>query len=442
MKTILSNLWAHRKQNGWIFVEIVLISCLSWMMTDHLTTSFYAIHLCTPAGEFEKDHLCVGAFSIVRGESESGDGNLTPEEAQDIYVIKEKLKALPEVESVCLTNDYLNRDLQMYYWRTMAPSDDTTRTVGFRSLCFFPDEQFFETHGLKAIEGSPDAQTLSREVRDDGVVVTRSIARSLFGHDQVVGKRVALVDHLVGNDSRDLQVWGYHTIRGVVEDVKGAPEERYPYVAFFPTPASILGVQYRQVMVRLKPEADAEAFVRKLKPTLLSEFRAGVFVLAELETYRQHYAAQMGSYNKSLFRQLAAVGLVLFAVIVVLGILGTYSLQVRGRTEDIGIMRSFGAKRRHIFMQLWGEGMVLTVLACLVGQLIWLQFVINLHMLSDGGSYGASGRETDWVSQPWQHFLVVSLVQTVVMMAVVTLGIVVPALVAVRKKPVEALRHE
>lgn len=436
---ILKSLWTHKKQNGWIFAEIAIITCISWFMVDYMVTNFYATYFCIPAGEFEKDHLCVGRFGIVWSESASEGQTVTNEERQGIYVIRDKLKSMPEVASVCLTPNYLNFDLRWYNWRTLALADDTTKTIGIAQFFYYPNEHYFETQGLQAIEGSPDAETLSREIPPDGIVVTRSVAKMLFGHDQVVGKRVAFVDFKPSGGGRDVEVFGYHTISGVVEDVKGAPSERYPYVAFFPW--SREADPYCKLLLRLKPDVDAEAFVKKLTPTLTTDFRSGICILGKLETYRQHFETQKAS-NVGIYNKLASVPLMLFGIIVGLGTLGTYWLQIRKRTEEFGILRSFGAKRRHIFLQIWGEGAILTALAVFVGCLVWFQFAIHWDVLSDGGAYGASGRETDWVAQFWPHFLIVSGIQYLLMLAIVTLGILIPSLIAMYKKPVDALRYE
>ena len=438
---IMKSLWTHKKQNGWIFAEIAIISALSWFIVDFMVTTFYATHFCIPAGEFEKDHLCVGQMGVVRSESASEGQVVTGEEAQGVLVIRDKLAAMPEVASVCLTPDYLNAELNVYNWRTLALADDTTRTIGFEQQFYYQNEHYFETQGLRTIEGSPDAAALSREIPLEGVIVTRSVAQMLFGHDQVVGRRVAMMRTTYEGNEIGSEVAGYHTIAGVVEDVKGAPSERYPYVVFFPHPSRQGPDPYSKLLLRLKPDVNAEDFVKRLTPTLTQDFRDGICVLGSLETYQQHFDRQEATHV-NIYTQLATVPLVLFAIIVALGILGTFWLQIRKRTEDIGIMRSFGAKRRDIFWMIWIEGALLTFLACLVGCLVFLQFAIHWDLLSNGQAYGGSGRETDWVVQFWPHFLIVSAVQYVLLLAIVTLGMLVPTLLAMYKRPVEALRHE
>ena len=126
---------------------------------------------------------------------------------------------------------------------------------------------------------------------------------------------------------------------------------------------------------------------------------------------------------------------------VVLGTLGTYWLQLRKRTEDIGIMRSFGAKRRDIFLMVWGEIALLTLVACFIGWIIWLQFAFNFG-LSKGQTMSSNGNETDWVNTFWLHFLIICVIQYLLMLVIVTLGIIIPALIAMYRKPVNALRHE
>ena len=421
MRLILKNLWAHRRQNGWIFAEIAIITALSWAMVDFLVVNYYGIYFCNPAGDFEKDHLCVGQFGVLREEKEKtdsedfGEEGLNQEEFLEhrmggIYTIKQKLQNMPEVQSVCLTWTYLYEDSRLYHWNRFAPADDTLKTVTAACEQYYQNEQFFETQGLQTIEGSPVAEVLSRELPQDAIVITRSMAEQIFGTDQVVGKRLAMVNYMNSPDGNYYyHVAGYHTIAGVVEDVKGAPYERYPYTAFIPNPG--VNANYEtKLLLRLKPNVDAEEFVKRLTPTLTKEFRAGSNVLAYLDTFNHHLERQKEKSENALVSQLTTVPLVLFAMIVVIGTLGTYWLQIRKRKEDIGIMRAFGASKMRIFWTLIAEGAILTLLATLLGDFVWLQFTASWDLLSKGNIMSSSGMENDWVTQFWPHFLIISLI--------------------------------
>ena len=266
------------------------------------------------------------------------------------------------------------------------------------------------------------------------------MAEQLFGTDQVVGKRLANVNYMYSPDGNYHQVAGYHTIAGVVEDVKGAPHERYPYTAFIPNPEVYANYETK-LLLRLKPNVDADEFVKRLTPTLTKEFRAGSNVLAYLDTFNHHLERQKEKNENTLVSQLATVPLVLFAIIVVIGTLGTYWLQIRKRKEDIGIMRAFGASKMRIFCTLIAEGAILTFIATLLGDIIWLQFANSWEILSEGNIMSSSGMENDWVTQFWPHFLIISLI-IFLLLAVVSIGIALPAWNVCRRKIVEALRDE
>ena len=42
----------------------------------------------------------------------------------------------------------------------------------------------------------------------------------------------------------------------------------------------------------------------------------------------------------------------------------------------------------------------------------------------------------------WLHFLIICVIQYILMLVIVTLGIIIPALIAMYRKPVNALRYE
>ena len=445
---ILKNFWAHRRQNGFVFAEIALIAVLSFYLIDHIVVWTYSNYFCHADGEFEKEHLLIGRTArktpltdeniTAEAEAYADTARLKPFEREalkvmsSLYAFRDEIRALSEVQSVCLTREFVGDEYSKWNYHPVAPEADTTKTCSTYMETFALNQCYFETLGMTAVEGSPTVETLSAECSGDGVVITRSLAIQLFGTAEAVGRRLIIVN---GNDDKGEEIVTHHTVFGVVEDVKPAPYERHYYVAFFPVAG--FADNTPRILIRLKPEADAEAFVAKYK----NKANNGTYALVGLHTYRDFQAINdLYSTQYIIVTLLGTLGL-LFALNVVLGTLGTFWLQIRKRTEDIGIMRSFGAKRRDLFWMIWGEGALLTLLACIVGQFIWLQFAINIG-LADGSIRAASLRETDWVNTFWLHFLIVCAIQYVLLLAIVTLGMVVPTFRAMYKRPVEALRHE
>ena len=82
-------------------------------MVDYLAVSAYSTYFCIPAGDFEKDHLCVGQMVQLRGEFDrkmemeeiSYEEVLYDEMIDNQRGLKKKRENLPEVESVCITDE-------------------------------------------------------------------------------------------------------------------------------------------------------------------------------------------------------------------------------------------------------------------------------------------------------------------------------------------------
>ena len=457
---ILKNLWSHRRQNGWVFAEIILITVLSFLFIDQIAVSTYDKYFCRPAGDFEREHLLVAqigqtASSLpLRGEDghlpEAEDDSqkntpLPPSEEElgeglsSLYALRDRIRALPEVQYAGLTSYIVGQG--PYLPSSYASEGDSTRRCGAYMQHYPPHEQFIEALGLTPVEGSPSARVLSEECPEGGVVITRSLAQAIFDTDQVVGRRMVEWDF----SDRALQEHGEpviinrYTIAGVVEDFRLQENDRYAYSILC---ARIEGYATPKMLIRLHPEVDAQAFLNQLtSPASQALRQAGDRILVSVQTYKDWQKKGNGPDDYTLTNTLLGILLALFLLNVVLGTLGTFWLQLRKRTEDIGIMRSFGAKRRDIFLMVWGEAALLTLLACIVGQLIWFQFAISMDF-SPGLSMSGTGRERNWVEIFWLHYLVICVVQYLLMLAVVTLAIIVPTWRAAHLRPVDALRHE
>lgn len=424
----LKNFWAHRGQNAFIFVEILLTATLSFFALDAIVVETYNTYIARASGEFEKEHLLVG--EVNNTIALSGDMSLDSIFAP-IYALRDQMHRLPEVQSVSLVNESYSGRYQSSSWDSVRTETDRSCLIAYEHT-FVSGEHFFETLGLMPAPGSPSVEELSEVRGADNVVITRSLAVALFGTEKVMGRRL---------------VWGgkYHreedkkhlTICGVVEDVKAVESQRYFYSIFFPKG---LWDNSPFMLVRLKPDADAGAFLARYDmPDLRPQ--VGAYQMTTLETYNDYKYSQRKLSDAHMLTSVSGLFLGILLLNVMLGTLGSFWLQIRKRTEDIGIIRSFGAKRRDIFRMIWLEAALLTFVACIIGQVIWLQFAMNGFLFS-GEIIPNPQFDQDWVAQFWPHFLIICGIQFVLMLVIVTLGIIIPALIAMYRKPVNALRYE
>ena len=444
MNTI-KNFWAHRRQDGFVLVEIALVALLSFFFLDNFVVIAYDTYFCRPAGEFEREHLLVGAIGTITADKSSvvvsndvaDSARLKPFEQEALQkmanqkALRDQVRALPEVQSAGLIDYHVGTSFSNYPHIYCVESDTAKWCDAFQAS-FIPGEQFFETLGLTAIDGSPSAAQLSEDCPEDGAVITRSMALTLFGTDQVIGRRIVEMDH---SDAQ--QVLFRYRIAGVIEDFRLRPHERHAFSIIIPR--RVISDYGPKMLVRLRPEVDPVAFISRL--TLPGDIKAGNQSLVYFKTYMECEKDRIGNNEYTIVFSIMGIFIALLLLNVVLGTLGTFWLQIRKRTEDIGIMRSFGAKRRHIFAMLWKEAALLTFIAAVIGQTIWLQFAMNVG-LAYGFSRSVSGQDEDWVNTFWLHFLIVCAIQYVLLLIIVTLGMVVPTFRAMYKRPVEALHHE
>ena len=140
MRQTIKTFWAHRKKNGWLIAEIALISLLSFYFVDHTLMIGYNTYICRADGEFEREHLVTGYVAhITKKENNNVSYNydITGKDLANLYALREYLMAMPEVQSVCFTDDFIgyrswHQDVIVY------PEGDTTRTCPVYSQNFVP----------------------------------------------------------------------------------------------------------------------------------------------------------------------------------------------------------------------------------------------------------------------------------------------------------------
>lgn len=423
-KLIITNLWSRRKRNGWLLAELVLVSVVTWVILDPVIVMLYDCSL--PTG-YDEDRLCL--VDVARLDERAPQYDTAANDSADFFRIMDRVRTLPEVESVAPIFTFAYMESQGNSSRSFAK--DTANSVMAGIVYFRPGKYYyFETYGFRPMPGSPSPEELSAMgYGEHDVVVTRSLANALFPDGDALGK-------WCNNTTPGMEEEGGYHIVSIVEDVRVYTTRREVKLAFFPDEA----MNNLLVLIRLKSGITPDRFLHDFRPWMVKELRSGNLYGRTATAYTQiirDYEYQSGTTNRIRLNVALAA---FFLVNLCLGVIGTFWLQTRKRSEEAGVMRSFGATPSGIVRMLLGEGAVLCTVAFLLGCFAYFQYAIK-EGLSNGANWGEVMTD-DWVSHFSTHFMGVSLIVYALLLVVVSIGIYIPARGISRVNPVDALRDE
>jgi predicted permease len=272
----------------------------------------------------------------------------------------------------------------------------------------FVDESYFATLRVPVIAGGVFA---ANELRDGPprAVVTRSLARALWGSENPIGKRVSM--KLFGTTTAE--------VIGVVADVHLADARTAVRPALFLSTARYPSSE-RDIIVR--GSADAPATLAAVREALASlDASLPLYRATSLETAVDTTLAR-DRFTALLLSAFAVLALLLAAV----GVYGVFSSDVTQRRREIGIRLALGADRASVLVLVLRRALVPTAIGLIIGTGAALTLARTMSAMVFGIA------TTDAVS-----FVGVGLV----LAAVALLATLIPAIRAARVPAVEVIKE-
>lgn len=428
LKLILKNLWARRRRNAWLLAELILVTVLTWYITDPVFVLSYNRSL--PLG-YNPDGLLIAQLnnlpSKAPGYSEEESDSLHT--MQNLQRLLQELRNHPDVQSVTplITFAYPASD-----GTAMAMLKYDTLEVVSNVYYFLPHSSYFETFGFQGVDGKTAQELDNMDFENGDQVLTADLVYRLTGETSLTGKR--FYDTRI-NDTLD------YRIRAMVEKVRTLTFEQGGGCRFEPQ----LQLQAYEVadngqlLFRLRPGISEKRFLHEFRPWARKHLRAGNLYVRDASNYEQQIEQreyEWGITNK--YRMNVALA-IFFLTNLALGVTGTFWLQTRSRREEVGVLLSYGATPNHIVRLLMGEAAVLATFAWIIGCFAYLQYGIS------EGNWFQQGEVTSdfyWINNFSLHFVAVSLIVYVIILTVVLVGVYIPARSISRISPTEALRDE
>lgn len=435
LKIIFKNLWSRRSKNAWLTVELIVVTILSWIIIDSAVVS---LHDSNSDLGYDADRIINITMECIPFGASTFDSSAFDREVakQQFETMLFKASTLPDVERMCHNYSGINGDMSMS--TPMFTGDQAIDTIAplVTMIRFFGDEKPLSVYGIEAAEGSPSVEELeARTLGPNDLIITESIDRYYWPDRRGIKDKYFIEPY--SRDSTRLNVVG------IVRDFR--------HRSFVRSGATVIqGKEHYNneyynkttLILRLKPGIAADQYIRDNIAQITSQLRTGNYYVRSVRSQRQMIGEEEYSCGISSHRNLMILVAALFLVNLIIGVVGCVWLQTGKRVSEMGVLRSFGARKSQLMRMLIGESAVLATIACLVGIFIYFNYALSHGLACGFEDNGEYMPDDSWVNSFGAHFAIISAIVYAIILICTVIGTYFPARHVSRIEPVDALRDE
>lgn len=434
IRTILHQIWNERRQNGWLFIELVAVSVFLWLAIDPMFILESRRRI--PDG-YIPDNLYKVQLSLynMKNPRFRHDVVINDSIGEAFYRnVFQTVCKIPEVQyaTACDRYSYPNNGA----YSSTAYGIDSAQTVdgkyrvvttGIYSIMPAGWGDYLATLGVTdALTGEPAHIVHNGQVNN--IYVSRSFAMEAFGRLDVVGCRIS-------KGGKEFYICG------VYDDIK---HQQYNIPA--PTVIEVCKPNFEgiflAILIRLKDGVDGNGFMRCFNEEYAPHFTGGNYYCKGLISHRierKEFRERKGYTNTYRLQSTFT----LFALTCAfLGVVSTFWIRANVRRRDIGVMRSMGASARRIVMQFVIEATMLVTSAFLVA-LPLLAHKVYVMGFAEPISRAVNEPDGSYIADiTWMHFTAVSIITYIILLSITLIGAIIPAHRIARILPSDALREE
>lgn len=423
-RKLLKQIFKEWRTNVWLATELLVVSVICWYLvdTEYVTTSVRN----EPKG-FDTSHCYRIYFDILNENSseyvdmgpmaEENMGHIVEVLSDQFYKMYDRIENRPEIEAIGMgrnafhyngSNNVCNLYIDSIH-RNSGWVIERMVTPGFLRV--------FRYHGVDGETPEKLAEILEREPQ------AMFVSENMFNmvpdgssiHD-FLGQRATIRDDLSMIVRAVLvtpRYSDYHPAARSYSIVRGASREEVPFM--------------NEMVVRVKDNMDDNFIENFLRDS--EEINEGNYFISGVDSFddiRDSYQS-----GKEIEQRNQRIIFIFLAINVFLGVFGTFWFRTQQRVHEIAVRKAHGATSIGVLRRLITEGLLLLVLVtplALVADWILIHFELVKYYM-DGF--------TDPV-----RFAVCTLISFGMLAVMITLGILIPALRAMRLSPARALAEE
>lgn len=414
IKHLLKIIWAERKVNAWIVVELILAFTILWFSVDYLF--FMAARSIEPRG-FHTDHtytIHVALKDEGRVAFLSGDSTARRQYQQDLQWIFDRIEQHPAIEALAMST-YASP-----YSESFMSQNYELDTLSVSSRTKFVTPGFFDVFRIHIAHGRPFTHE-----------------EALLGNVAVVsGDRDNMFNKIPLTNLTELQHNQQQLgITGVAARIKRSEFENYGRVVYRPFQPDKHLQPYVNISVRVKPQADKN-FIGLFREEMREQLEIGQYFLSGITSMRDTRRDYI-SWNEFDSNLKSTYAITAFLLVnIFLGVVGTFWFRVHQRRSEIGLRMALGAARnrvKHLFM---AESVLLLLLASVVATVISINISLS-DLLVELGLPMARSQPGDLFQFVFNYSFTLLILALTGMLAVWY-----PAKQASRLQPADALRDE
>ena len=422
LRHIFKIIYNQRKLNIFIFLELLLASCLLWAISDSLLVDVY-----TQKQPMGVDIESVYSFHLsIADEAAVSDSSGYRNAAEDFLHLVENIRQCPEVEAASVSLYAVPYTWTSNWSYLIAASDTTTPS----DLCqmFYVMPEYFQVLHIQTPEGRP---VYDEAVRNPGeFILSQTLAEKLFPGVSAVG-REAKYGNFGGESEIPRKIASVTAPRRKTDFERAEPVyyvlwrsdkeflDRCENNSFLPTSFDFL--------IRMRPN---------FQPSAMADFlQKNSARLSVGDVYVSSYTS-IDDYKTDMLKgrmdnQKKKTALVVFMLVnIFFGIIGTFWLRTQSRRAEIGLRAALGASKQSLQLQLYLEGLVL------------LALTIPLTLIFIGNMLLADLPDTYRLDYTWWRFVFPVIGSYVLLSAMILVGISFPARKIARMNPAETLHYE
>lgn len=422
LRHIFTIIYNQRKQNIFIFLELLLVACLLWAISDSLCVDIYT----------EKQPMGVDIESVyelhlsVANEAALEDSSGYRRVAEDFLKLVDNVRQCPEVEAASVSMSAIPYTWSSNWSYLIAASDTTTPS----DLCqmFYVMPEYFQVLHIQTPEGRP---VYDEAVRNPGeFILSQTLAEKLFPGVSAVG-REAKYGNFGGESEIPRKIASVTAPRRKTDFERAEPVYYVLWrsekdVLDLCENASLLPTSF-DFLIRMRPNFQPSAMANFLQKNSARLSVGDVYVSSY--TSIDDYKTDM--LKGRMDNQKKKTALVVFMLVnIFFGIIGTFWLRTQSRRAEIGLRAALGASKQSLQLQLYLEGLVLLALT------LPLTFIFIGNMLL------ADLPDTYRLDYTWWRFVFPVIGSYLLLSAMILVGISFPARKIARMNPAETLHYE